>query len=140
MPAPALRRPVTVTVAVVLVALSGATNTAFGLLLLLSRYDVPAADVVTVSLLGVGIVLFGLLTLAIASGLARGSALSRLLLTIYLAVQFVLHIVTIVASDTWDWTAVAQILVEIVLMLLIWTPPGARHFRAHAPARDPYDA
>ena len=126
------------TIAVVLVALSGATNTVFGLLLLLSRYDLPAADVLMVSLLGVGIVLFGLLTLAIASGIARGSALSRLLLTIYLAVQFVLHIVTIVASDIWDWTAVVQILVEIVLMLLIWAPPGARHFRAHDAARDPY--
>lgn len=139
MHAPAPRRPVAVTTAVVLVALSGGSNVVLGLLLLLSRYDVSAADVLTVSLLGVGTVLFGLLTLAIASGIARGSALSRLLLTIYLAVQFVLHVVTIIASDAWDWTASVQILIEIVLVLLLWTPPGARHFRAHVPARDPYE-
>ncbi len=45
---------------------------AIGILVLLSRYRVDAAEVLPVSLLGAGVILFGLLTIAVASGVARG--------------------------------------------------------------------
>lgn len=133
-----VRRPVLVTLAVILVTISGLSNTIVGVLLLLSRYDVSADQVLTVSLLGVGVVLFGLLTLAIASGIARGSRLSRLLLTFYLAVQIMLHTVVVVTSDTWDVAGILQIAVAAGLLALVWAPQGSRYFRSRVPAPDPY--
>jgi hypothetical protein len=130
---------VLVTVVVVLVTLSGLGNTALGVLMLLSRYDVPADEVLTVSLVGVGVILFGLLTLAVASGLARGSRLSRVLLTLYLAAEFVLHAVVVFASDTWDTTSTVQLAVQAAVLALVWAPPSSRRwFTSRAPATDPY--
>ena len=58
----------------VLVYLSGLASVAIGILILLSRYQVERAEVLPVSLLGAGVILFGLLTIAVASGVARGGA------------------------------------------------------------------
>lgn len=133
-----VRRPIAVTIAVVLVALTGAYNTALGILVLLSRYDVPAEDVLTVSLVGAGIILFGLLTLAVASGIARGSRLSRLLVTVYIAVQLTLHVITIVTSDAWDGLLFVQITLQLALLVVMWTPVGSRYFRSREAAPDPF--
>lgn len=133
-----VRRPIAVTIAVVLVALTGAYNTALGILVLLSRYDVAAQDVLAVSLIGAGIILFGLLTLAVASGIARGSRLSRLLVSVYIGIQLTLHVVAIVTSDAWDGLIFVQIALQIALVVVMWTPPGSRYFRSRAPAPDPF--
>lgn len=117
-----------VRIAVVLVYLSGFAGVAIGILVLLSRYRVEPAQVLPVSLLGAGVILFGLLTIAVASGIARGRPAARLLLTVYVAVQVALHAVTIVAADTWDWTSMVQILVGLFVVVAVWTPPGSRYF------------
>lgn len=117
----------------VLIYLSGFASVAIGILVLLSRYRVDAAEVLPTSLLGAGIILFGLLTIAVASGVARGRRLARVILTIYLAVQFALHTVTIVTADTWDWTSAAEMAVYVFIAVAVWTPPGSRYFRT-APA------
>lgn len=122
-----------------LVYLSGFASVAIGILVLLSRYRVDAAEVLPVSLLGAGIILFGLLTIAVASGVARGRRLARLILTIYLAVQFVLHIVTIVTADTWDWTSAAEMVAYVFIAVAVWAPPGSRYFGAD-PADQSADA
>jgi holin-like protein len=121
-------RPVVVTIAIVLVYLSGLLNAVIGTFVLLSRYQVEPDAVLPVSLLGAAIILFGLLTLAVASGLGRGSRLARLGLTIYLAAQIVLHVVTIVVADTWDWAEPVQIALEVLILAAVWLPPGARFF------------
>lgn len=131
------RRPATVTLAVVLVTVSGLLSAALGILVLLSRYDVDQDDVLTVSLVGAGIILFGLLTLALAAGIGRGSRLSRLLVTIYIALELVLHVVTIAVTDLWDWTSLVDILIDAALLIVLWTPPGSRHFVSREPAPDP---
>ncbi len=119
----------TLIVAVVLLYLSGLSNVAIGILVLLSRYDVSAGDVLPVSLLGAGIILFGLLTVAIGSALARGSRLSRVLVTISLGIQFVLQTITIVMTDDWAWSAAVEILLQVYVLIALWTPPGSRRFR-----------
>jgi len=122
------RRPVLVTIVLVLVYLSGLSNAALGLLVLLSRYQVPDDEVLVVSLLGAGIILFGLLTLAVASAVGRGRRLARLAVSVYLAVQFVLHVVT-VATTSWDPVTLVQILVDVFIVAALWAPPGSRWFR-----------
>jgi len=129
------RRPVVVVASVVLVYLSGLSNIAVGILVLLSRYEAPdTGTMVLVSLLGAAIILFGLLTIAIASAISRGSRLARLLLTVYLAVQVILHVVTIVTTDPWDWTATVQIVLEALIVIALWLPSGSRAFFAPRPA------
>ncbi|GAA3214459.1 hypothetical protein [Microbacterium terregens] len=127
--ASARHRPALVTIAVVLIYVGGVSSTALGTLILLSRYQVESADVLPVSLLGAAVILFGLLTIAVASGVARGRRLARLLLTIYIAVQFALHIVTIVSTEAWDASAVAEMIADTFILIAVWAPPGSRYFR-----------
>ncbi|MCR2763921.1 hypothetical protein NQ152_10445 [Microbacterium sp. zg.B48] len=127
--ASARRRPLVVTIAVVIIYISGITSTIGGTLVLLSRYRVEPADVLPVSLLGAGVILFGLFTIAVASGVARGRRLARLLLTIYTVAQTALQIVTIVSSDAWDWSAFAELAADAFILLAVWAPPGSRYFR-----------
>ncbi|MFE5408592.1 hypothetical protein [Microbacterium sp. NPDC056569] len=126
---PARRRPVVVTISVVLVYVSAFAAVLLGILVLLSRYEAPRSDVLPVSLLGAGIILFGLLLVAVASGIARGSRLSRLLATGYLAILIVLNAVTIATTDGWDWSTAVQLAIEVLILVALWFPPGSRHFR-----------
>ena len=135
-PALPRRRPVVVTIAVVFVYISGLTNALLGILVLLSRYSVDRGSVLMVSLVGAGIILFALLTLAVASGIARGSRLSRILVTIYLGVELPLHVITIVSSDSWDWASTALIVVDLFVLFALWLPPGSRHFIAESVPAD----
>lgn len=127
----AARRPVIVTIGLVFVYLGGLADTALGILVLLSRYQVPDDEVLYVSLLGAGVILFGLLTLAVASAVGRGSRLARLLLTAYLVVQFGLHLWTIAGTD-WDPMVIALTVVDAFILVSLWAPPGSRHFRRAA--------
>lgn len=129
LPAAPAHQPILVRVAVVLIYVGGFVSVAIGILVLLSRYDVEASEVLPVSLLGAGVILFGLLTIAVASGVARGRRLARWLLTLYLTVQFVLHVITIVTADTWDWTSIAQLALYVFIAIAVWTPPGSHYFR-----------
>ncbi len=131
------RRSFVVIFAVALVAIGGVIDTAMGVLVLLSRYQVPADDVLLVSLLGAGTILFGLLSLAVASGIARGSRLSRLLVTAYVIVEVPLHVITIVTTDPWDWTSNIELVLYLALLLVLWIPPGSHHFTSRTPAPDP---
>lgn len=131
----AARRPVIVSVAVAFVYLTGLLSILLGILVLLSRYDQSSSgDVLGVSLIGAAIILIGLLIIGIASGVARGSGLSRIVLTVYLAIQAPLHALAIATSD-FDWIAVAQLVLELFTLVVLWLPPTNRFFRAAADAR-----
>lgn len=128
--ASAAGRPVTiaVTIAVVAVYVSAFANVLLGILILLSRYQVARADVLPVSLLGAAVILFGLLLVAVASGLSRGSRLSRVLATVYLGILIALNAATIATTDGWDWSTTVQLAVQALVVVLLWAPPGSRRF------------
>ncbi|MET0297252.1 MAG: hypothetical protein ABW024_07615 [Microbacterium sp.] len=126
--APPRRRPVVVTIAIVLIYVTALSSVAVGIIVLLSRYQVPEAQVLTVSLLGAAVILLGLLMIAIASGISRGSAFSRILITIYLVIAIALHVTTIVSTDVWDWSAAVQALLDVAILAALWLPPGSRYF------------
>ena len=121
-------RPALVSIALVLVYLSGLANAALGLLVLLSRYQVPDDEVLAVSLLGAAIILFGLLTLAVASAVGRGGRLARLTVTLYLVAQSVLQVVTVVTTP-WDAATIIPLVVAAFIVIALWAPPGSRWFR-----------
>lgn len=116
------------TAAVVVVYVAAFLNVGLGILVMLSRYQVDASEVLWVSLLGAAIILLGLLTLGLASGLARGSRLARLGITLYFGALLVLHVLSIITTDGWDWSSVIQLALQAAVLVLVWTPPGSRHF------------
>lgn len=129
-----LRRPLPVTIAVVLVYIGGLLNTALGVLVLLSRYEVDAGDVLPVSLVGAATILLGLLTVAGGSSLARGSRLARNLLTGYLSLLVVLQALSLALTEL-DPTIVVALLAAVAVLAAVWVPPTARrYFRRAAPA------
>lgn len=129
-----VRRPLPVTIAVVLVYIGGLLNTALGVLVLLSRYEVDAGDVLPVSLVGAATILLGLLTVAGGSSLARGSRLARNLLTGYLSLLVVLQALSLALTEL-DPTIVVALLAAVAVLAAVWVPPTARrYFRRAAPA------
>lgn len=117
-----------VTIAIVLIYVTALASVAVGIIVLLSRYRVPAGDVLVVSLLGAAVILLGLLMIAIASGISRGSAFSRILISIYLLIAIALHITTIVSTDVWDWSPALQAVLDVLILAALWLPPGSRFF------------
>lgn len=116
------------TAAVVIVYVAAFLNVGLGILVMLSRYQVESAEVLWVSLLGAAIILLGLLTLGLASGLARGSRLARIGITLYFGALIVLHVLSIITTDGWDWSSMIQLALQVAGLLLVWPPPGSRHF------------
>ncbi|MBN9177950.1 MAG: HAD-IC family P-type ATPase [Microbacterium sp.] len=123
------RRPVPVAIAVVLVYLGGLASALFGLLFLLSRYDVAEGEVVEVSLIGSGIMLFGLLSVAAASGLGRGSGLSRVFVTALAAILMALQVWSLIETHDFSGWSIAQIVLHTAVIAALWLPPGTRFFR-----------
>lgn len=122
------RRPLVVSVAVAFVYVTGLSSILVGVLVLLSRYQVDAGEVLSVTLIGAAIILLGLLVIGIASGIARGSRLSRLVLTVYLGIQLPLHVLAIATSD-WDVVAIVQVLLEAFTLVVLWLPAINRFFQ-----------
>jgi len=127
-----VKRPGGVTFAVVLMYIGGIAQIALGVLTIFLRYapDV-AADGTTfaVSLTGAGMVLFGLFVVALASGVARGSRVSRLSATVVVALGLVLMLADLIVADDGDWSGVAiQGLVVVCVVLPLWTGAGRRYF------------
>ncbi|MFK3679386.1 HAD-IC family P-type ATPase [Microbacterium sp. NPDC090218] len=125
-PARAVAGVITTVVAVLAYAFGGLA-TGFGILVFLGRYD-PDVSASAFSLAGAAIALFGLLVLAVAAGVRRGSGLSRLMLTVFLGLAIVLSAVVLVFGDRWDWGAAVTAAVAAVIIALLWTPPVARGF------------
>lgn len=123
-----------VTIAIILIYVTAFASIAIGIVVLLSRYDVPADAVLFVSLLGAGIILLGLLMIALASGLSRGSRFARVLITVYLVISIALHVTTIVSTDVWDWSAAVQALLDALIIAALWLPPGSRFYVRRAAA------
>ncbi|WP_419775739.1 HAD-IC family P-type ATPase [Microbacterium oxydans] len=126
-PAPSGVATVITTVVAVLAYGSGLLATALGILVFLGRYD-PDASTSAFSLTGAAIALFGLLILAVAAGVRRGSGLSRLMLTIFLGLAVALSSVVLVWGDRWDWGAALTAVVATGIIVLLWTPPVSRTF------------
>ena len=127
-----VKRPGGVTFAVVLMYIGGIIQIALGVLTIFLRYapDV-AADGTTfaVSLTGAGMILFGLFVVALASGVARGSRVSRVSATVVVALGLVLMLADLIVADDGDWSGVAiQGLVVVCVVLPLWTGAGRRYF------------
>ncbi len=131
------RRPGIVTFVVVLVYIVGIADIAIGILTIFLRYlpeTTSAGITLPVTLLGAGMILFGLLQVALASGVARGSRASRLGTTIVLLAGLALDLADLAIGGDGDWSGVVTQLIACVLVIVpLWVGPGRRYFARTAP-------
>ncbi|MGP3536208.1 HAD-IC family P-type ATPase [Microbacterium sp. RD1] len=117
------------TVVAVLVYTTGLLTAGLGILVLLDRYgETTDREILAVSMIGAGITLAGLLLLAVATGLRRGSALSRLIATVELGAILLLDAALWIGLDVSDLGAAITGAFVLALIVLLWTPPGSRTF------------
>lgn len=126
------RRPGSVTFAVVLTYVGGIAQIALGILSIFLRYTPEASEggiALTVTLLGVAMILFGLFVIALASGVARGSRASRIGATVVVLLALLLAVIDLVVAGDGDWSGVAvQLVVAVAVIVPLWTGPGRRYF------------
>jgi len=106
-----------------------------GVLLILLRYDdVVQADgeAYWITLWGAAMILLGLLTIAMASGLTRGRNSARIFVTVLLSISLVLSVVDVVVSPTdvssW-WSLGIGGLLSALVILALWAGRSAEFFR-----------
>ncbi|MET0724983.1 MAG: hypothetical protein ABWY36_01440 [Leifsonia sp.] len=134
-PATPLRRPAIVTIVVVLVYIRAVLDIVAGVVVVLARYGVDReGDVLGVTLLGAGMILFGLFMISVASGVARGSRFSRWLITVLLGLSVLLGALTLAVGDAGGWWTVLDAVIAVAMALVVWVGPGGRYFR-DAPRR-----
>ena len=129
------RPPKRVIVVVVLTYIVGILDILFGILLILLRYDdvVQAdGDAYWVSLWGAAMILLGLLTIAMASGLTRGRNSARIFVTVLLSISLLLSIIDVVVSpadaSSWWSLGIGGVLSALVILAL-WAGRSAEFFR-----------
>ncbi|MGW4929069.1 DUF7144 family membrane protein [Agromyces sp. NPDC004153] len=129
------RPPARVIVVVVLTYIAGILDIIAGILLILLRYDdVVQADGESywVTLWGAAMILLGLLTIAMASGLTRGRNSARIFVTVLMSISLVLSIVDVVISPTdvssW-WSLGIGGLISALVILALWAGRSAEFFR-----------
>jgi len=112
--------------------IGGIAQIALGILTIFLRYtpDVAADRIAfAVTLTGAGMILFGLFVIALASGVARGSRMSRLSATVVVVLGLVLMGAELIAADDGDWSGVAiQLVVVTCVAVPLWTGAGRRYF------------
>lgn len=133
--APPPRRPRPVTAAVVLVYVVAIAGIVLGVLVLLARYatDDPG-ERLAISLVGIGIALFGLLCVSVASGLARGSRLSQVLITVFAGVELAMLGAGAIVDARLGVGTAAAMSAGVALVVLLWLPTSRRYFRRAVPA------
>ncbi len=126
------RRPGIVTFAVVVLYVAGIAEIALGVLTIFLRYtpEAQAAGSTTpTTLLGAGMILFGLLVIGVASGVARGSRLARIGATVAIGLGLLVAIADLLVASDGDWSGViVQALASAAVIPPLWSPPAARFF------------
>ncbi|MRX43846.1 hypothetical protein [Agromyces kandeliae] len=132
------RPPKRIIAVVVLTYLAGLLDIALGVLLVLARYDAEVqreGEQLPVTLLGAALILIGLLTIAMASGLTRARRSARIFVTVLMALSLTTTTLDIVRDADAIGSTLIGALVPIAVILVLWTGRGARYFREARSAR-----
>jgi uncharacterized membrane protein HdeD (DUF308 family) len=130
-----LRPPKRVLAVVVLAYISGVFDIVAGVLLILLRYDDTvraSGEALPVTLWGTGMILIGLLTIAMASGLTRGRNIARIFVTALVALSTVIDLIDVIAAPddggAW-WSLGIGAVVTALIILALWAGRSAEFFR-----------
>jgi uncharacterized membrane protein len=131
------RRPAELTLVVVLTYISAIGSIVFGVLLILARYGVPESDGGVrgfVTIAGAAVVLIGFLTVAIASGIARGDRNARTIATVLLGLSVAASVVSAIVDPGDLWSQVVNVVISGGAISVMWTGRPARYFARAAAA------
>lgn len=125
------RRPLLVSIAVVLVMAVAVFGVIEGVLILLTRYDedvIASGGVLVVSLAGAAGILLSLMLGAIAAGVWRGSRGARIVVTVLAALGLALDVVTLVGAPADLWWTVLDAAGYCFVLVALWVGPGTAAF------------
>ena len=126
------KRPGAVTFSVVLMYIGGIAQILLGVLTIFLRYTPEAQSggvALPVTLLGAGMVLFGLLVIGLGSGVARGSSAARSGGTAVMFLGLAFAVVDLLVAADGDWSAViSQSIATVLVVVLLWVGRGRRYF------------
>lgn len=126
------RVPKRVIAVVVLTYISGILDIIAGILLILLRYDDEvrrAGDAYAITLLGAAMLLIGLLTIAMASGLTRGRNSARIFVTVLVTLSTIVAIIDFVQHPSAVWSLVIGGVIAVLIILALWAGRPAEFFR-----------
>ncbi|GAA1057902.1 hypothetical protein GCM10017608_03040 [Agromyces luteolus] len=132
------RPPKRIIAVVVLTYLAGFVDIVLGVLLVLARYDAEVrrdGEQLAVTLLGAALILIGLLTIAMASGLTRARNSARIFVTALMGLSLATSVLDLVRDTDAIWSTLVGAVVPIAVILVLWTGRGARFFREGRSAR-----
>ncbi|MEV7663329.1 hypothetical protein [Paenarthrobacter sp. NPDC089316] len=128
------KRPGAVTFSVVLMYIGGIAQMVLGVLTIFLRYTPEAQSggvALPVTLLGAGMILFGLLVIGLASGVARGSAAARSGATAVMFLGLAFAVVDLMVAADGDWSAViSQSIATVLVVVPLWLGRGRRYFES----------
>lgn len=137
MTTPAARptRPGGVTLVAVLTWISGLLSIIGGGALIIVRDDADVqrstgAESSTLVIVGLVSIIIGLVTIAVANGLLRGSGFARFLVTVLMLLEIVAGIYMIVKLPGQGVSAWVNIVIGVVVILLLWSGRASAFFRA----------
>jgi hypothetical protein len=126
------KRPVTVTLVVIVLYALGVAQILLGIVGLFDRYEsgvIGTGLAAATTIVAAGLILFGLFVIALASGVARGSRLSRTIVTVVLALSIALDALTVIGSSRVPVETVVEASVMALAILALWVPPASRYLR-----------
>jgi len=126
------RVPKRVIVVVVLAYISGILDIIAGVLLILLRYDDEverAGEAYAITLVGAAMILIGLLTIAMASGLTRGRNSARIYVTALVSLSTLVSIIDVVRDPSTVWSLVIGGVIAVLIILALWAGRSAEFFR-----------
>ena len=131
--AEAVRRPIGVTIVVVLAFISGIVDIVSGILLLFRGDDPDVSDALGgsngVLAASIGSMVLGAVVLVLAIGIWRGSWVSRMIVTVLEALSLIQSLFLAVAylgDPVGEW---ASVFLSAIVMILLWTRASSAYFR-----------
>jgi drug/metabolite transporter (DMT)-like permease len=129
------RPPKRVVVVVVLTYISGVLDILAGILIIMLRYDrtvEESGDAYPITLWGAAMILIGLLTIAMASGLTRGRNSARIYVSVLVALSALVSVIDVIAAPTdasaWVSLAIGGGIAALIILAL-WVGRSAEFFR-----------
>ena len=129
------RPPKRVVVVVVLTYISGVLDILAGILIIMLRYDrtvEESGDAYPITLWGAAMILIGLLTIAMASGLTRGRNSARIYVSVLVTLSALISVIDVVAAPTdasaWVSLAIGGGIAALIIIAL-WVGRSAEFFR-----------
>jgi len=127
------RRPVELTVIVILTYLSALVIILTGLLAVFARYipDLTSFERTVITIVGAAIILIGFLSISVASGIARADRTSRIMFTVLIGIVTASSLLVAIIGEERTVSQFAVIAFLLVVITVLWTGRRRKYFKAH---------